>query len=326
MRLFLTGGTGFLGHHVAKQLIKRGHQVVALARKLERAKRLEAMGAQVVLGALPQAASLQETLQGVEAVIHVAGVVKALTKQDFLHANREGTAYLAEEILKMKVLPKRFVHISTIAVNNPEINSDFCLPAAQCRALTYYGESKRQGELALETLTPRIPVSILRPPVLYGPYDTELLALFRAIKKGIVPLLQEGSRELSLCYGPDVAQAVVTMVEAPRPPKGVYCLDDGQVHTWRSLSKAVAQALEIRPYYLKIPKTLFTLAAASSQTWAALSRQAQVLTLNKLKEMFLQRWVCGYEKLHHDLNWKPKVDLPKGLENTLEFYRREKWI
>lgn len=326
MRVFLTGGTGFLGQHVAQQLLERGHQVLALARKPERAKRLETLGAKIILGTLPQTKDLQEALRDIDAVIHVAGVVKALSAQDFLHVNRDGAAYLVQEILKMKTLPKRFIHISTIAVNNPKINPDFCQPAKDCKALTYYGESKRQGELALDPLKNKVPVSTLRPPVLYGPYDTELLSLFKSIQHGIAPLLQNGARELSICFGPDVADAIVRMTEHPIPLRGIYCLDDGHTHTWRSLSEAIAKVLNKQPYYLKIPKTCFRISGTLSTSLAKLTGRPQIFTLNKLKEMFSPRWVCGFEKLNQELHWQPSTNLTTGMQNTLEFYRQENWL
>src|SRR5262249_37119907 len=151
------------------------------------------MNLNFVEGALPQPGSLQKALEGSDAVVHVAGIVKALTERNFYQVNAEGTQYLVREILARAAKPRLFLHISTIAIHDATRDGpDFCLPPSACHPLSQYGRSKRAGELALAELGRKVRTIVLRPPVLYGPGDRELLPLFKSCQRGWLPMYRNG--------------------------------------------------------------------------------------------------------------------------------------
>ena len=106
MKVFLTGATGFLGSHVAKELHRRGHSLITLARSTSQTDHLSEMGAEIIWGSLPDPGPLSQVLSKVDAVIHIAGAIKALSKKDFLTINSHGTARLVDEIRKASPTPK----------------------------------------------------------------------------------------------------------------------------------------------------------------------------------------------------------------------------
>jgi len=167
-------------------------------------------------------------------------------------------------------------------------------------------------------------VIILRPPVLYGPRDLELLPLFKAACFGAIPLYKSGNHELSLCYASDVAKAIANLAENPPPQDEIFCLDDGEVHTWKSLAQTLSTMAGKKSFLLPIPHPLFKMAAGISQAYASLIRRPAVFTLDKMKEIEQPRWVCGYENLNRKTGWKPQVNLREGIKKTFEFYKDEK--
>jgi nucleoside-diphosphate-sugar epimerase len=188
--------------------------------------------------------------------------------------------------------------------------------------LSSYGRSKLAGEAALKALHGIVPTVILRPPVLYGPRDQEFLPLFQAIRWGLAPLLGAGKNELSVCYVEDVARAIGDLAEGPAISDEIFCLDDGSVQTWESLAKAVSEVMGKKALPLKIPKPLFQIGAAVSQTWANLRKKPAIFTLDKIREMEQPRWVCGYRRLKDKIGWSPKISLKEGMESTFQYYKQ----
>lgn len=326
MKIFLTGATGFLGLHVARVLGSRGHGLKALVRPGSATRGIQELGAELIVGELPQGASLAGVLSGCDAVVHVGGIVKSLRKEEFFRVNTEGTAYLVQQVLQADPRPQMFLHISTLAAVDPRRGGDYCLSSEPGPALSHYGESKRQAESALAPLRGKVRSQILRPPVLYGPGDRAFLPLFKMIARGVAPMYRRGKNQLSICYGPDTARAVADLLETPRSQDAVYCLDDGQVHTWRSLAEAIARVMGKQPRYLRLGDPLMYSAALTNQLWAKLRRRPDVFTVNKMREMRQNRWVCGYNRLNADTGWTPSTPIATGMEMTYQFYRREGWL
>lgn len=326
MKIFLTGATGFLGSHVVDALREKGHELKALVRPTSSLRRLKEQGVELVPGQIPQSASLSEALSGIDAVVHLAGLIKSLRKEDFFKVNTEGTAYLAEQILRASPRPRLLIHISTVVAVNPRQGEDYCLSAERGPALSYYGESKRQAELALTVLKDKVQTIILRPPVLYGPRDGEFLPLFRMIGRGLAPMYRGGENQLSVCYGPDTARAVADLLELSSTKDGVYCLDDGEIHSWRSLAAAIARVMGKNPLFLPLRDPMMYSAALVNQVWAQLRRRPDIFTLNKMREMRQARWVCGYSKLQSDIGWKPHTSVETGMDKTYQYYRKEGFL
>ena len=118
MNIFLTGASGFLGTHTALELTRRGHSLTALVRKTSQVEALRSLPIRWVEGALPESPPSPTLFEEVDVVVHIAGVVKALSEKEFIRVNSEGTESLVRAILASRRRPKRFIHISTIAVHD----------------------------------------------------------------------------------------------------------------------------------------------------------------------------------------------------------------
>ena len=327
MRMLLTGGSGFVGSHVAERLSELGHTVRALVRPSSDKRALEKVGGlELVTGAVENRASLDDAVKGCDAVVHVAGLVKARSSKEFFDVNAEGTKNLLDAAIAAGSV-RRFVQVSSLAAIGPSFDGSPVADDASAHPVNHYGRSKLAGELAVLGAAERIPVTVIRPPLVYGPRDRETLAFFTSIRHGALPIVGDGRNTLSVVYGPDCAAAIVAAALSDGPSGKAYFVEDGAVYVWREALEDVERALGKRAFLRKgVPVWTLKVAAAASQTWGKITNTAHMLTLDKVNELEQRHWVCSGEGARRDLKWAPQVQWPEGVQLTAEWYRREGWL
>jgi nucleoside-diphosphate-sugar epimerase len=328
MRILLTGGSGFLGSYVAEQLAAEGHTVRALVRPRSDKRLLEALPRiELAPGAVEDRASLGPALQGVDGVVHVAGLVKARTPDEFFAVNTQGTQNLLDVALERAPGLQRFVYVSSLAAVGPSVDGQPIPDDADPRPVTHYGRSKLAGERAVLAMKDKLKVTVIRPPLIYGPRDRETLAFFTSVKRGVLPLTGDGRNTLSVVYGEDAARACVRALFADVPSGRTYFVEDGHVYVWREALAAVEQAIGKRAFVrLGLPLGVLQVAAAATQLYGKVTNTAQMLTLDKVNELKQRHWVCSGRGARQELGWEPRVQWAQGVANAVEWYRKEKWL
>ncbi len=323
MTVFLTGGTGFLGSHVAEEAVRRGVHVIALIRDERRAGHLKGLGVETCLGDLDTDAGMQrvqEALRQCDAVLHVAGLVKAVRLSDFHRVNVEGTARLADAAVRF-ARGKRFVLVSSIAAQGPgEGPKERPLDLPEM-PLTAYGRSKLGGEREVLARGRELSVTILRPPIIYGPRDTEFLKVFQvAARVGVIPTVEPG-QVVSMVHARDCARAAVGAVLMDRTPRPVYPVDDGGTHTWPELAGVVSEVLSRRVRVVRVPRWATLAVAWAWETWGRWTNTAVVMSMDKVREAEAKYWVAGCSAAREDLGYVPGVPLREGVEDTVRWAR-----
>ncbi|GAC1343829.1 MAG: NAD-dependent epimerase/dehydratase family protein [Myxococcales bacterium] len=328
MRVLVTGGSGFLGSYVAEQLAEEGHVVRALVRPASDKQLLERLpGVEFSSGAVEDPASLAVAMRGVDAVVHAAGLVKARRPADFVAVNTQGTKNLLQAALEEAKGLRRFVYISSLAAVGPSPDGHPVPDDAEPRPVTHYGRSKLEGERAVLAVKDRLPVTVIRPPLIYGPRDRATLAFFTSVKSGVLPLLGDGQNTLSVIYARDCAAACVRAIEARSPSGRTYFVDDGVVYVWKDALREVEKALGKRAFVrIGLPLAVVRAAAAASQLYGKVTDTAQMLTLDKLNELTQKHWVCSGAGARSELGWAPTVRWASGVQETADWYRKEGWL
>lgn len=199
----------------------------------------------------------------------------------------------------------RFVHVSSLAAREP--------------ALSLYGWSKAEAEQRV-TASP-LDWTIVRPPAVYGPGDTEMLDLFRTARFGVLPMPASG--RASLIHAADLARLLLTLTSGNAPRHAVLEPDDGRPGGWAhpDLARAIGRAVgrSVRP--IPIPAALLMLGARADR----LLRGAKAkLTPDRARYMAYPDWVARARP--EPSLWTPAIDTPAGLAETAAAYRAAGWL
>ena len=318
MRYLVTGATGLVGSHVLDQLLARGDTVRALVLEHPEAEKLRQRGVEVWLGDLTEAVDLSAAVDGMDVVLHCAGMVQLAAPRHHLWAvNVEGTERLLTSSAHVGV--SRFVYVSSVAVYGPmpqPITED-----TPKQPIGAYGESKWAAEQALWRYHADhgLPAVVLRPCPIYGPRDQRITrGLVRHGQKWVVPLPRAGRCLLDLVYVSDVAEAVLAAATRPAAIGQAYNITDGERHTYRDILCTYEQITGRRPAILPVPRRVAVLAIQMRMWWRQARRvpgdwRGQVARVRGLD--FDAHY--SIDAACRDLEYRPQVGLLEGLRRTL---------
>jgi nucleoside-diphosphate-sugar epimerase len=323
MRVLVTGATGFLGTRLVHQLLQAGIEVRALVRKSSDISALKAMDVELVTGSLEPAENLEAAVQGVDAVAHCAGGGWARNVQDMYDNNLGTTANLLKALEGTRL--SRFVFVSSLAAHGPSPTGDPRDPSEPAAPITHYGRAKAEAEQLVLSYGDRFPVTLIRPPAIYGPGDVRLLPVFKCASRGFVPLPRAG-RSTSLIHVEDCAAAIALVLQKPHPTRRTYFVEDGQIQSLESMALLIGEAVKRKPRILRLPHFVLYIAALISEGLGKLRRRAVLLNRDKVRDLQQAHWVCDSSPIRAELGWAPRVPFEEGVRATAQWYREHEWL
>jgi nucleoside-diphosphate-sugar epimerase len=293
----LTGASGFIGGVIAQHLRKAGWHVRGLARSPRQAQELENHGIEPVQGNLENPASLLALVDDSVGVIHCAGAIRGVSREDFYRTNVMGVSNMIQACLAQSSLP-RFVLLSSLAAREP--------------SLSPYAWSKHEGESVLTREAGALKWSIFRPPAVYGPQDRALLPLFEMLRKGIGIQLGPSQAKFSLIHVDDLANAILHWLKNGDPPFQTFEIDDGFPggYSWSDVFRLSNPRLRL---CLRIPPIMLKILGKSNERLSRLFGYAPLFTSGKVAELLHLNWVCDSSHMTQTLGWTPQISLKEGL-------------
>ncbi|MFO1159862.1 MAG: NAD-dependent epimerase/dehydratase family protein [Reyranellaceae bacterium] len=302
----VTGATGFVGPHLVAALGRRGWRVRLLVRRWSPLPSLGGVEAELVLGDLADDDALQRLVEGADAVVHAAGLIKARRPDEFMAVNRDGTARLSAA-----AGTARLVLLSSLAAREPQLSP--------------YAASKRAAEEAVAGRAG--PWLAIRAPAVYGPGDRETLAYFRAVARGLAPRPLVAEARLSLIHVADLAEVVAQAVDASIS-RSICEIDDGREggYSYRDMQEAAARAVGRTVLGVAVPRPVMAGLARLNQLGHRLGGPVQILTPGKVNEIFHPDWTVHDRRLAGAIGFAARYDLVAGFHDTVLWYRRREWL
>jgi dihydroflavonol-4-reductase len=326
VRVALTGATGYTGGRLLESLRQRGDEVAVLVRPRSSSTRARELASRVVEGDLRDAAAARRLVEGVDAVLHVAAVYRTAGHPDsyYREVNVGGTEHLLEAAARSGV--RRFVHTSTVGVHGHVAHP----PADETAPLApgdIYQTTKAEAEtLALEFYRRRrVPVAVVRPGAIYGPGETRLLKLFRAIARGRYAVVGDGRSYYHPVFIDDLLQGFLLALEREEAVGEAFLVCGPAYLTQAELASLVERHTGGRVLPFRIP--------VGPLRWAGALVEAMCVPLGvepplhrRRVEFWTKSRAFTIEKARRLLGYDPKVGLEEGIARTATWYREAGWL
>ncbi|MDE0184869.1 MAG: SDR family NAD(P)-dependent oxidoreductase [Candidatus Poribacteria bacterium] len=332
MKAFVTGSTGFIGSHLVEFLVRQGYRVTCLVRKtsdvrwLNQQLNADTEPIELVTADIGDYDTLAQLVKDTNLVFHLAGLTKAADAATYNRVNVQGTKNLINACLRTNSGLDRFVYCSSLAAMGPCSTATPMTEDASPQPLTDYGRSKLKGEFVTYECANRLPITIIRPPAVYGPRDTDVFLYFQFVEKGLMPTLGDEDRLLSLIHVRDLVAGIYAAAVSNLAIGEAYFLTDGALHSWNDVGNTIAYALKKCPLRLKVPYVILDMIAMCTETAARITRHAPTLNRQKIRELKQRFWICDSTKAQQQLGFAPAYPLEKGIQETAEWYRESCWL
>ncbi len=320
MKILVTGGSGFLGSHVARSLLARGDQVSLLGRNFDAVQDLVAVGATPVRADLRDKQAVVAACAGMDAVVHAGALSSPWGHPtDFRDVNAGGTLSVVEGCQQHHV--GRLVHISSPAVVFDGRDHENLTEAAPypINYSSEYAASKKTAEDMVNVAAKQgLPTVILRPKAIFGPGDRALLPrLVTAARQGKLRQFGDGKNLVDLTYVDNVVQAIVLALSAPAAVGRTYFITNGEhVPLWLTIRRtleALAIPADLRP--LALPWAM--LAARFMEARASMSGAEPLLTRYTVS-ILARTQTYDISAARRDLGYEPQVSFNEGMARTLQ--------
>ncbi|MCM2276461.1 MAG: NAD-dependent epimerase/dehydratase family protein [Oligoflexia bacterium] len=333
-RALVTGASGFIGSTLIEQLNEKGFEVHALLRRSSSLANLKEASFKRVEGDLSDLDSLKKAVREVDYVFHLAGATAAPDRAAYFRHNAEGTGLLARAVAEERPGLTRFVYVSSLAAAGPAAGLSPREESEAERPVSSYGESKLQGEKEVLRYRDAYPISIVRPPIVYGPRDKGVFVIIQTVARRVMPILlgsgPDGKKHYSVVHSSDLCRGIVAagLASRERVASGeVFYICSDEIHSYGEFLGTMATALGRLPFLkIPVPKPVVSFAGYGAHFAGKLTGRSYPLNLDKLNEILPDYWICTNRKAKEKLGFTPEFDLAKGMAHAVEWYRKNGWL
>jgi len=329
----VTGASGFVGGHLVRRLIARGFRVSCLVRATSRVDELRSSGAQVIVCDIADRAGIARAIASSNAhsVFHVAGRVRALDVDDYLRVNAGGVEAVVQACTDQRERPV-LVLVSSLAAagpaaDRPTVENDVPAPVSD------YGRSKLAGERVAMQYANALPITVVRPCIVFGAGDRGTHEIFKPIARfGLHVVGGSGDHHVSLVAVADLVECLVLAAEQGErlvpdiAGQGIYFAAAEDV-SYVELGRAIARSLgKPPPRTLRLPDWSMRSIGGFGDVVSRVRQRPGWVSSDKIREFLAGSWTCSSAKARQQLGWSPAAPLADSLRETAQWYRDARWL
>jgi len=326
MRVLITGATGFIGSHLAEKFSQKGYDLRCIVRKNSDLKWIKHLPIEYIEADYSNIDSLKQAVADVDYIYHAAGVTKAKTKVGYYEGNHLVTKNLLQAILSSNVKLKRFIQVSSGAAVGPSLDGEPVTENTPFHPLTTYGISKMMAEKECLELMGKIPITIVRPPAVYGPRDKDVFEFFSTINKGLQPMIGFKDSYVSLIHVYDLVDGIILAGENLQAIGQTYFISSERYYNWKEIGEITSGIMQKKVLRLRIPKFIIYIIAFFAEFLSIFSSKPALINIEKAKDMVQDAWIFSIEKSRRELGFNESFSIEEGIRNTVQWYRGHGWI
>ena len=326
MHILITGATGFIGGHLVESLHARGHRLRCLVRSTSNLSWIKHLPIEYVYGDLFDHAVLRTAVTGVECVYHLAGTTKAKSKAEYFRGNHLATENLLTAVLEANPTLKRFIHVSTQAAVGPSTGNVAVDETTPFHPITSYGVSKMEAEKECLRVRDRLPITIVRPPAVYGPRDKDVFQFFNTMNKGLQPMIGFSTKRVSLIHVRDLVEGIILAGEHPEGVGQTYFISSERYYDWKEIGDLTAGVLGRKVMRLRIPEACVYAIAGVAEVFSLVTGKAVLLNIEKARDIVQDAWTCSIAKAQRELGFRESLTLEQGVRETVAWCQAQGWM
>lgn len=336
--VLVTGASGFIGNHLVGRLLDRGEPVRAFVRDALRGEEFKNRGAEVVAGDVSDRDALGRAVSGTSVVYHLAGITKAFSARQYYDVNWRGVANMVRVCAKQET-PPILVVVSSLAAVGPANNGRPHEEEDEPCPISLYGRSKRAGEKVAERFASDVPITIVRPPIVFGEGDKGCFEMFKTVaRSGVHPVPGYYPRNYSIIHADDLVEALILASEhgqrlpghgeeTRRDGTGYYFAACDEHPTYYRLGSLIGAALGRRhTLTIPFPTPVVRAVGAFGELTGRLRGQQSVMNWDKAREATAGSWICSAQKAKQELGFTLPCSLDDRLRQTAQWYRSVGWL
>lgn len=329
-KILITGASGFVGGHLVEEAHNKGYEVHAALRKTSKVDHIQPYVDKFIYPDFSKTDQLFNLFnqEAYDYIIHGAALTKAKDEKSMFDVNVGVTENILEAAFSCEQPPKRVVFVSSLAAIGPvNYNDSFIKEGNDYNPVTLYGRSKRKAEEMVVERYADKPVTIIRPTAVYGPREKDLFLLFETMYKGLDVYIGKQPQKLTFVYVADLVDALLqALVISEHEKLAIYNITDGEVYSRYAMADVFTEVMRKKMLRLHIPYGIVKGMACFSQGLYKYSEKTPVLYPERLNELTAANWSCDISKSVNELNYLPKFKLERGLKETLNWYKENKWF
>ena len=331
--VLITGASGFIGSFLVEEGLKRKFTVYAGIRKSSSKEYLQDPAIRFIEFDFSSVEKITATLDECKKnnlrfkyIIHNAGLTKARRKEDFYRVNFQNTKNFIEALMQTGMVPEKFIYTSSLAAFGPgdPVTMQPVMLSHEPKPIELYGKSKLEAEKHIISLTD-FPWIIMRPTGVYGPREKDYYVFFKTMNRGLETYIGSKKQILTFIYVKDLVRVIFDSAVSPVVRKS-YFVSDGKEYDTQTFAEITKRILRKKTIKITVPSGIVRQLAFGLEKLYGLWGSMPTLNTDKYKVLSSINWRCETEALQQDFNFNADYDLEKGVQETIEWYRKQKWL
>lgn len=331
-KVLIVGAGGFVGGFLVDEGFRQGYEVWAGVRATTSHKYLQHMELKFVEFDFDKPESLDESLREAmpegrwDYIVYNLGATKVQRYQDFNRINYEYLRRFTEALKRTDLVPEKLLYMSSLSCmgSGDEKHYEPFTEDMAPNPNTRYGLSKLKAEAWLQSSG--LPYIIFRPTGIYGPRDKDYFLMFKSLAQGFDFSVGFRKQLLTFIYVEDLARAVYKAL-ADAPIGEIYSISESRAYTQKEFRKLAMKAMG-KKFVLPMRMPMWAVKAVSAicEKWGVAMGKPSTLNSDKYKIMKQRNWKVDTRKALEYFGFEAETSLEEGVDRTVAWYRREKWL